>query len=93
MTVIKYKINNQTGRNLETNDWISAQTLQQQIQTEELAQFKFWSIFAHITNNNGSTMQCWVNTNGQPFFLDENGNEVIYVDETTTTPPLEVPTE
>jgi len=77
MTTINYKINNQTSRDLIAPDWDSAQALQSQTQAEELAQLKFWSITAVVTNNDGTTTMCPVDKNGIP--LDFDG---IYVDKT-----------
>ena len=85
MTVINYKINNQTSRELIATDWTSAQTLQAQTQAEEIAQLGWWSIIALITNNDGTITMCGVDENGVPLNLDENGQLVPYVD-TTTSP-------
>jgi len=83
MTTINYKINNQTARDLTASDWASAQTLQQQTQAEEIAQFGWWSIIAVITNNDGTITMAPTDKNGVPLdFDDETGDLAPYVDKT-----------
>jgi hypothetical protein len=83
MTTINYKINNQTSRELIASDWTSAQTLQKATITEEIAQLGWWTIIAHITNNDGTITMCGIDENGVPLdFDDETGNLIPYVDKT-----------
>jgi hypothetical protein len=82
VTIINYKINNQTARDLKSSDWESAKTLQAQTQAEEIAQFNWWNIIALVTNNDGTLTMCPIDSNGNPLEFDENGNQVIYVDKT-----------
>lgn len=84
MTIINYKINNQTSRDLTANDWASAQTLQAQTQAEEIAQFQWWKIVAVITNNDNTITMTGVDENGVPQSTDEEGNPAPYIDITTT---------
>ena len=82
MTTINYKINNQTGRNLTAKDWVEAQALQQKTIQEEIDQFKWWSIIAVITNNDGTITMTGIDANGTPISMDDSGNTVPYVDTT-----------
>jgi len=84
MTVIKYRINNQTGRDLRADDWPSARALREQTQLEEIAQFSLWSVIAEVTNNDGSIVHTNSDANGVPLMLEE-GIFVPYID-TTTAP-------
>jgi hypothetical protein len=86
MTVIKYKINNQTGRDLIANDWASAQTLREQTQAEEIAQLNWWSVIAQITNNDGSTTHAPVDVNGTPQMWDEATQSTVPYVDTTNAP-------
>ena len=82
MTTINYKVNNQTARDLIATDWESAQTLRTATMAEEIEQFKWWTIIAQVTNNDGTLTMCPIDSNGNPLEFDENGNQVIYVDKT-----------
>lgn len=86
MTIINYKINNQTGKDLAATDWDSAKTLQAQTQAEEIAQLGFWSIVAVVTNNDGTVTMTDINENGIPVAHDaETGELGPYVDKTVAT--------
>lgn len=83
MTIIRYKINNQTGRELIADDWESAKALRQKTQEEELAQFNWWSAFAVITNNDGSITHAPIDNNGNPVEWDDNTASMLpYQDKT-----------
>jgi hypothetical protein len=83
MTIIKYKINNQTSRNIIADDWASAQKLREQTKNEEISQFGWWSIISEITNNDGSVTHCPIDTNGIPQMWDDTSGTVVpYVDNT-----------
>lgn len=86
MTVIKYKINNQTARDLIADDWDSAQTLKAQTQAEEIAQFNWWIVIAQITNNDGSITHINVDANGVPQMWDETTQTLAPYIDTTTAP-------
>lgn len=83
MTTIRYRINNQTARDITADDWESAKTLQAQTQAEEMARFGFWNAIAEVTNNDGSITQCSIDENGTPMMYDAETNAVVpYVDNT-----------
>jgi len=82
MTTINYKINNQTARELIAASWTDAQELQKKTMQEEIDQFKWWSIIAVITNNDGTITMTGIDTNGTPITMDDSGNTVPYVDTT-----------
>ena len=86
MTVIKYRINNQTGRDLTADDWPSAQTLRAQTQVEEIAQFSLWTIIAEITNNDASITHINIDANGVPQMWDETSQTLVPYIDTTTAP-------
>jgi hypothetical protein len=84
MTTIQYRINNQTGRDLTADDWETAKALQEKTQAEEIAQFKFWSATAEVTNNDGSITQCPIDDNGVPIMYDLEADAMVpYVDTTS----------
>jgi hypothetical protein len=86
MTIINYKINNQTAKELTASDWTSAQTLQAKTQAEEIAQFGWWSIIAVVTNNDNTITMCSVDENGVPLeFDDEVNNLAPYIDKTVAS--------
>ena len=86
MTVIKYKINNQTGRDLTANDWPSARALREQTQVEEIAQFSLWSVIAEVTNNDASITHTNVDANGVPQMWDETTQSTVPYVDTTNAP-------
>jgi len=82
MTTINYKINNQTSQELIASNWTDAQALQKKTMQEEIDQFKWWSIIAVITNNDGTITMTGIDANGTPISMDDSGNTVPYVDTT-----------
>lgn len=81
MTTIRYRINNQTGRDLTADDWESAKALQTKTIEDEIKQLGWWSVIAEITNKDATITHCPIDDNGVPIMYDlETDSMVPYVD-------------